>query len=336
MRLPPYGVLSNEYKAVLSSEPMSDWHGTAGQYRKFIRKFSRDVANQIWPAYDRRRGKWKGKSRRFAEAATKAELQICIEQFQQADVLEAVPGACESLPEPFRQNHLWHFRVEDGLQHQTPHLSALASRSPVSNFMFYDPGYDPAAFTAVFLGQARRKIHGLFDFKPYFARPRPYQTAMIFGLSRFQTRIAEIGRHTGFHPSLISGHCVQGVLLSCLVLEHWIDSGKVDARSVEQLAHYSVDFGDRRVLAGVHYPTDNIASWVLALRMIPRAYRHADQILRFAVDAITSKSIVYKTIRASFNDHHVLRHSVRLLDKQLEKSRELLSTMSPAKSDPGH
>ncbi len=325
MRLPPYGVLSNEYKAVLSSEPMSDWHGTADQYRKFIRKMRRDIKASIWPAYDRRRGKWKGAAKSFAEAATKAELQICIERFQKPRVLDELPQACASLPKPFRQNHLWHFRVEDGLEHEAPYLKMLASKSPVSNFMFYDPGYDPAAFTAFFLGEARRKIHGLFDFKPYFARPRPHQTAMIFGLDKFQTRIAKTGRHSGLHPALISGHCVQGLLLSCLVYEHWLDTDTVDASRVRQLASYAVDFGDRRVFAGVHYPTDNIASWVLALRMIPRAYRHADTILRFALDAITTHSIVYATVRETFPNHKSLRHSLRLLDEQLDHSRRMLS-----------
>lgn len=324
MQLPPYGLLSNEYQVALSDKPMLDWQGSSAQYQRFIKEMRRDIATHIWPAYDYRRGKWKGAASEFAEAATKAELKICIDRFQRAGILERYPQACDSLPEPFRRNHLWHFRVEDGQEHQEPFLDALASKTSINNYLYYDPSYDPDVFVSVFLGQARRKIHGLFDFKPYFARPRPHQVASIYGLDKFQTRIAEIGRHTGLHPALISGHSVQGILLSSLVLETWLDAGEPSRESTEQLGWYAVDLGDRRVFAGVHYPTDNIASWILSLRLIPRAYRHTDKILSFALNAITQKSLVYQVITETFSGNKNLRHSLKLLEKQVAESRALL------------
>jgi len=78
------------------------------------------------------------------------------------------------------------------------------------------------------------------------------------------------GTHTGTHPSLISGHSIQGILLSRMVLEFWLQNNEIEKFDkndiqIKSLAQYAVNFGDRRVFAGVHYPSDNNASWFVAL-----------------------------------------------------------------------
>jgi hypothetical protein len=58
-----------------------------------------------------------------------------------------------------------------------------------------------------------------------------------------------------------------------------------------------VDWGDRRVFAGVHYMTDNIASWTLARRLIPFLFRsNAHEVENFAVQAISRHSQVFADI----------------------------------------
>ena len=62
-----------------------------------------------------------------------------------------------------------------------------------------------------------------------------------------------------------------------------------------------VDWGDRRVFAGVHYMTDNIASWTLARRLIPHLFKHPQQVEDLAVQAITRQSRVFSDIVQHFD-----------------------------------
>ncbi len=58
------------------------------------------------------------------------------------------------------------------------------------------------------------------------------------------------------------------------------------------LQQFAVDIGDRRVFAGVHYPSDNISSWYAALRIIPHIF-DGQSAATFLWTAITTKSLVY-------------------------------------------
>jgi hypothetical protein len=49
-------------------------------------------------------------------------------------------------------------------------------------------------------------------------------------------------------------------------LEQLLNSGQTITDAFRQ---YLVDPGDRRVMAGVHYPFDNIASWLMIFLAIP-------------------------------------------------------------------
>lgn len=326
MKLPPYGYLSEEYKAALSSEKMEDWQGTQEEYDALINELKSEIAESVWPAWDRTSQTWLGSASSFADVATKQELEIMIDEFQNPDTLQTSPNLHPSVPTERRRLHDWHFRTEDGLRlgHETrivpppAEYEVEATENYGANFAFYYPQQDPISFSALFLGDAHKKIHGLFDFKPHFARPRPHQAAMIFGLENFRCHIARTGIHTGTHPSIMSGHCVQGLLLTCHVLEKWLDTNGVGEEQLDAMAQYAADFGDRRVLAGVHYPTDNIASWVIAIRFIPRTFRHVDKILEFAQTVITEKSLVYKIIQNRFRKHESLRNSLDWLNANIQ------------------
>jgi hypothetical protein len=65
---------------------------------------------------------------------------------------------------------------------------------------------------------------------------------------------------------MISGHCLEGCLAGAWLA--WclqFDSQGLDhldwRRVHKALQQWSVDIGDRRVMAQVHYPSDNIGSW---------------------------------------------------------------------------
>jgi hypothetical protein len=65
------------------------------------------------------------------------------------------------------------------------------------------------------------------------------------------------------------------------------------------LRQYSVDVGDRRVLAGVHYPSDNLGSWTTAL-LLATCVCNGDTAGRAMLwQAISTQSVVYSAISAA-------------------------------------
>jgi hypothetical protein len=74
---------------------------------------------------------------------------------------------------------------------------------------------------------------------------------------------------------MISGHCLEGCLAgtwAAWFLQFEADGlGHLDwARVRPALQQWVVDIGDRRVMAQIHYPSDNIGSWWVALSFLRR------------------------------------------------------------------
>jgi hypothetical protein len=109
--------------------------------------------------------------------------------------------------------------------------------------------------------------NGISESMPYLSylkkgiqRCRPNQAAYIVKEPNFSWEVT-LGGHT---PSMPSGHCWQGLMMYLKIansdfLERLSEKKEV---SLENLARACVDHGDRRVFAGVHYPSDNVASWL--------------------------------------------------------------------------
>jgi hypothetical protein len=321
MRLPPWGVLSQEHQSLADlSGPIPDWQGDARDYYSLFDEVRVEIANHIWPEFDTSTLKWRGDAQDFADDMTKAELRIAVEEIQKANVLTRLPDTPHYTGTNARKDHMWHFRVEDRLAPDKDGLSPFelsACGKGGANFIFYDNRVNPDSFSKAFITAGGRKIETLFCYKAIFARPRAYQAATIFGISDYKWHVANLFTHAGLHPSIISGHSLQGILMNAAVLESWLDVIDIDAVRWDTLAQYAVDFGDRRVMAGVHHLTDNIASWVLALRLIPRSFRHANKIEEFARFAITQKSLVYRIIKDNFPRHTELDRPLSLLNKYI-------------------
>jgi hypothetical protein len=75
-------------------------------------------------------------------------------------------------------------------------------------------------------------------------------------------------------PAIPSGHAVVALSLLSRTLskktldgwQHYGEDALNDARTVvSRMSQAAIDFGDRRVMAGIHYPSDNLASWYMAL-----------------------------------------------------------------------
>ena len=158
------------------------------------------------------------------------------------------------------------------------------------------------------------KVEGFLWFKRQLQRPRPYQAAHIFSELNFHVR----GANTAMHASVPSGHTFVVCMMACAIYEAWLDQHlDVSQRQLAALGYFAMDQGDRRVFAGVHYPSDNVVSWALAVNIIPHIYRHHDKISKFLHTAITQQSHVYNLIEKDYRQRKVFKELLEYLDNEV-------------------
>jgi hypothetical protein len=163
--------------------------------------------------------------------------------------------------------------------------------------------------------------------KTIFQRPRPHQVAFLQnrGNDDYNYRWA----HTANTPSLVAGHCLQGCIAGCTAYAA-LHSDVRKGPSLIALEQFAVDIGDRRVYAGIHYPSDNLASWYVAMRLVPKVFTSKDRHLeldpaQFLWEAISKRSDVYATIKDFDTRHKDVSPYTDMLDelKKLgQKARE--------------
>jgi hypothetical protein len=322
MTLAPFGILNNEQKGLLTDlyAPMYEWPDTQAAFRTLLDGWLKEVAEAIWPVWTGTR--WEGSAAKTMEDATRRELELAIRLYHGGgdapDILAEVPEIPDA-PDGRRRNHQWHYEVEDARVHdekfaylelpdgEEPSYEFRTSKTIGSNCLLYEPGTDIERFEKLFWGRMRGLQPPLYDIKQLFQRPRPWTAAAALGCGKKFRWITATGIiHTGVHPSILSGHCVQGILGGCAVFDALLDAIEETGEGLSNprirgIQKYMVDWGDRRVFAGVHYMTDNIASWTLARRLIPHLFRNARQVENFAVQAITRHSKVFADILEHFH-----------------------------------
>lgn len=319
---PPYGVFSGRYRTLGDDEdavmphwmPDADLEERVRTFKKWRNKQLKEISEFLWPRYDRVNRDWIGGASSFALEATTAEINAIIDEFR-SGVFEQLRKPSTKLMASDMKDHLFHFQIEDDVKRPSGETirqyDKTLSDSEYENIRIV---IDNAIGGGV--GPAR-KVTGLFWLKTELVRPRPYQSAMLVDRDDFTCEIA----HTSFHSSIISGHCIQGMMLGCAVLEDWLNN-EIDYSEdrADALAQYMVDWGDRRVFAGVHYPTDNIASWTLAMALIPHIFGHVDIITEFARTAIVERSRVFKLVDTRYRTIDALKPAVDYLDSWVPKS----------------
>ena len=120
--------------------------------------------------------------------------------------------------------------------------------------------------------------------KDYFQRARPYQTARMLDFP-----LKPLASGSAATPALPSGHALQTMCAFAATYEVLVvrpNASAFDASAWRALMRYAYDIGDRRVVAGVHYPTDNYASSMIFNRIVARAWPRAHAAgMRFAESA---------------------------------------------------
>ncbi len=253
----------------------------------------------------------------------------------QASLLSGVPASTSVASGLNQRDHFWLYALEDDISirlpefaknHEARYVPPTRREKKLAKFgfasiVYYDNSLKPKKVKALFRRMFQYKYEGLYQTKLYFRRPRPQQAAFQMGISHFKHHQCLWSVHTGIHPALVSGHCIQGLLLACCLVEDTLEKyGYISEELSEKYAQYAVDVGDRRVFAGVHYMTDNIASWITVLRVIPWVFpENSRLLLDFVVRAIRGNSTNYQLAKQHFPEYDSLNSCWNFLQEEIKK-----------------
>lgn len=304
--LPPYGEINAENASFLGrrpvpagfrAQPNSKLPSAAEPWEQWLSSTAEHMSDFLWPIY--RDGAWVGKSAQHATALTLLDLEM-VRSLQ----------------------HRFHERIagQDGTftARQSEAFQKEDEGAPGSTFLFYKSGLptylESELNRAILVGGleiARPASQGL---KRIFQRPRPQQTAMLLGVKGIVVQLSK----SAITPAMISGHCIQGSLAFAQVLASMSD---VPAALLDAVGRFLIETGDRRVYAGLHYPTDNIGSWYVALRLCPHVFGDKAEAVRTGLwQAISKHSAVHAALIKSLESpFKPLRTSAALYAPMLEE-----------------
>ena len=289
----PWGALNVEFTEDLP-RPLrapEDWDPDGadrpGSFQKWFDETVVLIADTIWPQYIPAKAAWVGAAAdvKKMEELTNADLDLII-AIRERNLIDGLPTT----------NLLARGNGDAGCP---PHSTWFSEEDKVNSFAAKHKLYDYNTT------EARSRLMKESYFRDHFAkesgfvstmikqrlqRPRPYQMAVSFGKTNFTWLHAA----SADSPSACSGHSLQGLcavggIIETLLLKkvHLADD------SWDAIEQYGVDIGDRRVMAGVHYPSDNLISWLILLSFADHVYRDS-QVKQRLYHAITKRSIVYQ------------------------------------------
>lgn len=290
MNFPIYGHMPVEWKADTDlGRParFTNADGTPASDPKWIQwldALADDLAGFLWPRFSQ--GTWHGAATAHMSALTLADLAL----------MDTLYDTLEQHPQAVAPTHLSLFLAED------------AGPPSTSGFLHYEPAADADLlkhFQPLLLeggGDIARPAS--LNLKRRMQRPRPYQAAALHTpTKRFRYRAAA----SATTPSMVSGHAIQGVMALVNVVVEMEDRLRepMEPRLLGRIQQYFIDTGDRRVFAGVHYPTDNLSSWYAALQLCCRVFNSEAKKARAREvlwDAVSTKSAVYMAIQKAVTD----------------------------------
>jgi hypothetical protein len=298
--LPPYGHLSAIYAAELANDALYiplDWQATADEVKPSWERWKKHAIahlDELWPAY--RDDTEENHASRAARRLALTRYDLDLMDRAMFDQMSARVTTDEALDE---REHWELYDKEDVVE---------PPRDLADTLPFYCPllarsleGLYVGSFAT---GRARKLGTVLLQLKTHFERPRGYQTSALLDSRR---RYPFEHAASGATPSFVSAHCLQALMGGAYFYDRLVASGvRLPKSSVHSLQQFAADVGDRRVFAGVHYPSDSLGSWLVAVGLTPQVFApsSASRALAF-VSAAIRRSFVYRTLNEE-NDAAVL------------------------------
>ena len=280
---PPYGQMPAPLERLIGGgvEKPSDWHAF-DEWPGWHLKLVRLINIVLWPTYDHAAGKWTdGPAVALMQPLTEADFRLLLKLRRVLDesVGERALFIMEDLSSVVDSGKVV---LERGLprtlrQYLDSHAGTTAIESLAQGYL---------------RGVVAKSGHFGLEVKRLLQRPRAYQMSKIMGVAGFSSEDA----NSAVTPAMISGHCMQ----TCMAGIAAFDEARklsLNANAVRMLQQHTVDVGDRRVFAGVHYPSDNISSWIMSLLMQPKVCTDFEG-HKWLWEGITKRSRVYAAIEA--------------------------------------
>lgn len=322
----PYGVLNQDEIAnddhlipidwlPLESDPGATFEE---KWERWFESVMDQLREYVWPTWDSAGRRWVScPALDHATDLTLADFAVfeLMERRRVSRGLDHLPDVPHRAPSAYSHRSLFIIEDDRSLVDDQPAPAFL------SYYSLYDTKLDKALADQVsplFFNSLRHKTrHTQYRVKTLLQRPRPYQAAVLCGHFHFVHETAK----TGSTPSACSGHCLQGLIGLGGVYEYFKNSGIGMQYNAGTLQQYAVDIGDRRVMAGVHYPSDNISSWIILMNLAPRVFRDSS-ITGWLWEAISTKSFVYDAIRqyAATSAGAALRRPLHYLQSLAEEA----------------
>jgi hypothetical protein len=293
---PPYGRFSRLYQDGVKPKALAPtcWRPTlpVREREKSYLEWRQDTValiNQaLWPMWDATAGTWlRGDSSKMM-ALTLADFELfsVLENAAVFDLQPESPVCAASIP-----SHRAFFLDED-----SPRFG--------ERYNFYDTTLPtrPLANLIPDLQFALKNMAGSvsIQIKQLLQRPRAYQVAEMLGREHKYEYAA-----TSMTSSMSSGHCFEGCLIAAGICEKWLSCDYSPTElQLRALGQFGVDVGDRRVFAGVHYPSDNLASWIMDLRLVNEVCPDK-RVGHFLANAIVNQSYIFKLLVTSAKPPHI-------------------------------
>jgi membrane-associated phospholipid phosphatase len=268
-------------------EPPKDWD-SAETWPTWRAKMLEIVTTLLWPAYNFEMLSWQGVATTRMLGLTETDFRL-LERLRPYHRLE-VPD----LPKPI--THFDMFQLEDHAESK-PETDAGIDRGVDRTLRSYLEGRaDQLTIDTLARwcesGMLRKAGALPVQLKRDLQRPRAYQLSDSLGNSWFTYHQAL----QSVSPSMISGHCFKGCTFGVAAFYHATALGCA-APVFDALARIGVDIGDRRVFAGVHYPSDNLGSWIAGMLICKHVCADGGHLGReFLWHAISTKSVVHAAI----------------------------------------
>ncbi len=275
-QIPPYGAMWKDFERYGAStdEKPKAWRGDLEHWKAWMAAMKTRIANSFWPSYSEA-GIWVGDSRDLMIPLTELELDLIIRFQSQHFDRAAVPGDALS------PTHARLFRDEDqGSFHKTLFQYAPALKARETDLKKLEDEEVSAKVRVMDL-----------QLKRPFQRPRAYQMSRLF-----EKPLTYYYALWAFTPSLLSAHALHSAILGCCVFESLNQTDPALAAAHRPaIQQWSMDIGDRRIMAGVHYPMDSMASMVVALEACEHIFAEAET-RRFLAEAVQTKSRSYQLL----------------------------------------
>lgn len=251
----PWGVMAVDYTPGLGLPPPTRLCDGAAMpapalWVPWLDATANDLAVWLWPRWDGASASWVGASVATMHDLTLTDLRVM--RGLAPRLGQPAPGAATGVTSRAL------FRAED---EEPPSAAGL---------MHYLPAVPPPLLQNfrrwVFEAVRDFGLGAALQLKARLQRPRAYQTTL--GLAPATPFLHEkaVSADT---PAMVSGHSIQAALalVNVVVRYEQMRGAPMPAAELTPVQDYLIGAGDRRVLAGVHYPSDNVSSWFSALRL---------------------------------------------------------------------